>query len=192
MTSHSPRFAWPPQCRAETASLTDDDARLLRRFECLLVVLVVLLVVARGRDEAWPFIVWPMYADGYPPPPHRVSETELRLVCRDGEVVHLLPAQLFTHVEIELGRRVAAQAFVEQPGAEHYRNVLWRRLGPLLAERDVVDIEGWALSWTTDPAAVPPFELAQPEQETLLGRIRVPNHGRSVQEAPRPLSPEGR
>ena len=69
---------------SETGDLPEDDARLLRRFEWLLVALVALLVAAHGRDEAWPFIVWPMYARGYPPPPPRVSETELRLVCRDG------------------------------------------------------------------------------------------------------------
>ena len=128
------------------------------------MALVILLVAAHGRNEAWPFIVWPMYARGYPPPPPRVSETELRLVCRDGEVMHLLPARLFTHVEIDLGRRVAAQAFVEQPGVEQYRSVLLRRLGPLLEERDVVEVQGWALSWTVDPMAVPPFDRARPEE----------------------------
>jgi hypothetical protein len=174
----------------ETGGRPENDARLVRRFEWLLVALVTLLVAAHGRDEAWPFIVWPMYAKGYPPPPQRVSETELRLVCRDGEVMHLLPARLFTHVEIDLGRRVAAQAFVEQPGVEQYRRVLLRRLGPLLKEKDVVEVQGWALSWTVDPTAVPPFDLARPEQAILLGRIRVPNRLLPTQESPRPTATE--
>ena len=174
----------------ETGDLPEDDLRLLRRFEWLLVALVILLVAAHGRDEAWPFIVWPMYARGYPPPPPRVSETELRLVCRDGEIMHLLPARLFTHVEIDLGRRIASQAFVEQPGVEQYRRVLLRRLGPLLEERDVVEVQGWALSWTVDPMAVPPFDRARPEEETLLGRIPVPNRLPATQGAPRPIAPE--
>jgi hypothetical protein len=171
--------------RAETGALPPEDARVLRRFACLLGVLVVLLVAAHGRDDAWPFIVWPMYARGYPPPPHRVSETELRLVSRDGAVMHLLPADLFTHVEIDLGRRIAAQAFGEQPSAEQYRRVILRRLRPLLERRDVVEIQGWTLSWTPHPTAVPPFDLARPDQELLLGRMRVPNDAR-------PLTLEGR
>jgi hypothetical protein len=176
----------------ETSDLPEDDLRLLRRFEWLLVALVTLLVAAHGRDKAWPFIVWPMYARGYPPPPQRVSETELSLVCRDGEVMHLLPVRLFTHVEIDLGRRIAAQAFVEQPGVEQYRRVLLRRLGPLLEERDVVEVQGWALSWTVDPMAVPPFDLARPEQAILLGRIHVPNRPLPTQGAPRPTTTERR
>lgn len=178
--------------RPETVELAEDDVRLLRRFEWLLVALVMLLVAAHGRNDAWPFIVWPMYARGYPPPPHLVSETELHLVCRDGEVIRLLPAGLFTHVEIDLGRRVATQAFVEQPSVERYRGVLLRRLEPLLQERDVVEIQGWTLSWTVDPTAVPPFDLARPEREILLGRMRAPNRLPPTQGAPRPTAPEGR
>lgn len=159
--------------RAE-AIVPDADARLVRRFVCLLVVLVALIVLARGRDGAWPFITWSMYERGYPAPPRRVFETELRLVCRDGSVLRLLPAALFTHVEIDLARRVAAQAFAEQPCAEEYRRTILRQLRPLLEERDVVEIEGWTLSWTPHPTAVPPFDLARPEQEILLGRIPVP------------------
>jgi hypothetical protein len=158
-------------------ALSADDARLLRRFEWLLVLLVVLLVAAHGRDDAWPFILWPMYARGYPAPPPRVSETELRLVSRDGAVMHLLPADLFTHAEVELGRRVVAQAFVAHPSAAQYRRVILRRLQPLLEKRDVVEIEGWRLSWTPRPTAVPPVDLARPEQEILLGRMRVSNDG---------------
>lgn len=176
----------------ESAALSAEDTRLLRRFECLLVVLVVLLVTAHGRDEAWPFIVWPMYARGYPPPPHQVGETELRLVSRDGAVMHLLPADLFTHVEIDLGRRIAEQAFVEQPSAEQYRQVILHRLRPLLERRDVVEIEGWTLSWTPHPTAVPPFDLARPDQEHLLGRMRVSNDAPPAQGASGPLTPEGR
>jgi hypothetical protein len=97
-------------------------------------------------------------------------------VSRDGEITHLLPGRLFTHVEIELGRRVVEQAFVEQPGAEQYRAALLRRLGPLLAERNVVEIQGWTLSWTTEPTAVPPFDLAAPDEEVLLGRMRIPDN----------------
>ncbi len=156
-------------------SLPADDVRVLRRFECLLVVLVLLLVAAHGRDGAWPFIVWPMYARGYPPPPGLVSETELRLVSRDGAVMRLLPADLFTHVEIDLGRRITVEAFTEQPSAAAYRRVILRRLRPLLEARGVVEIEGWTLSWTPQPTAVPAFDLARPEQEILLGRMRVPN-----------------
>jgi hypothetical protein len=175
--------------RAETAALPAEDARWLRRFECLLVVLVVLLVAAHGRDDAWPFIVWPMYARGYPPPPDQVRETELRLVSRDGAVMHLLPADVFTHVEIDLGRRIVAQAFVEQPSAEPYRRVILRRLRPLLEGRDVVEIEAWTLAWTPHPTAVPPFDLARPEQEMLLGRMRVSNDGPRT---PGALTVEGR
>jgi hypothetical protein len=157
----------------ERVALWNDDARALRRFERLLVVLVLLLVAAHGRDLAWPFVVWPMYAWSFPPPPRRVSETELRLVGRDGEVTHLLPGRVFTQVEIDLARDVVTQAFVQQPGAEQYRAALLRKLRPLLAERDVVEIQGWTLSWATDPAAVPPFNLAAPDEEILLGRMRV-------------------
>jgi len=167
--------------RVEKVALSEDDARALRRFEWLLVVLVVLLVAAHGRDLAWPFVGWPMYARSFPPPPRRVSETELRLVSRDGQVTHLLPARLFTHVEIELARRVVEQAFVQQPGGEEYRAALFRKLGPLLAKRDVVEIQGWTLSWTTDPTAVPAFNFAAPDEAILLGRIRVPGDRRSAQ-----------
>jgi len=149
--------------------------RLLRRVEWLLVALVALLVAARGRDEAWPFVTWPMYARGAPPPPQAVSETELRLVCRDGEVLRLLPAELFTHVEIELARRIAARAFVEQPSAEPYRQAILRQVRPFLEERDAVEIQGWTLSWTPHPTEVPPFDLARPDREILLGRMRVPS-----------------
>ena len=38
--------------RVETVALSDDDARVLRCFERLLVALVVLLVVAHGCDRA--------------------------------------------------------------------------------------------------------------------------------------------
>ena len=176
---------------SETGDLPEDDARLLRRFEWLLVALVALLVAAHGRDDTWPFIVWPMYARGYPPPPSRVSETELRLVCRDGEVIHLLPAKLFTHVEIDLGRRIVAQAFVEQPALEHYRRVLLRRLEPLLEERDVVEVQGWALSWLVDPMAAPPFDYTRPEEEVLLGSIPVPNRLLSTGGASRSTTPAG-
>ena len=110
-----------------------------------------------------------------------VSETELRLVSRDGQVTHLLPARLFTHVEIELARRVVEQAFVQQPGGEEYRAALFRKLGPLLAKRDVVEIQGWTLSWTTDPTAVPAFNFAAPDEEILLGRIRVPRDRHNAQ-----------
>src|ERR1043166_542070 len=104
--------------RIERVNLSDDDVRAVRHFVCLLVVLVVLLVATHGRDLAWPFVVWSMYAKSYGPPPLQVSETELRLVGREGEVTHLLPGRLLTQVEIELARRVAVQAFVQQPGAE--------------------------------------------------------------------------
>jgi hypothetical protein len=167
--------------RVERVALSEDDARALRRFERLVVVLVVLLVAAHGRDLAWPFVVWPMYARSFPPPPRRVSETELRLVSSDGEVTHLLPGRLFTDVEIDLARRVVGQAFVQQPGTEEYRAALFRKLGPIMAERDVVEIQGWTLSWTTDPTAVPAFNFAAPDEEILLGRIRVPDDRRSTQ-----------
>ena len=167
---------------ADTAALPADAARLLHRFEWLLAVLVLLLVAAHGRDDAWPFVVWPMYAKGYPPPPHRVSETELRLVSRDGAVIRLLPADLFTQVEVDLGRRVTAQAFDEQPAAAGYRRAILRQLRPLLEAREVVEIEGWTLSWTPQPTAVPPFDLARPEHESLLGRMRVSNDGTSTPE----------
>jgi hypothetical protein len=91
----------------ETGDRPEDDARLVRRFEWLLVALVTLLVPAHGRDEAWPFNVWPVYVRGHQLPPQRVSETELRLVCHDGEVNHLFRARLFNHVEVDLGRAVA-------------------------------------------------------------------------------------
>jgi hypothetical protein len=159
--------------RVKMVDLSDDDARAIQHFVRLLVVLVVLLAAAHGRDLAWPFVVWPMYARSFGPPPRQVSETELRLVGRDGEVTHLLPCRLLTQVEIELARRVAVQAFVQQPGAEQYRAALLRKLGPLLAARDVVEIQGWTLSWTANPAAIPPFDLAAPDEEILLGRIRV-------------------
>jgi hypothetical protein len=161
--------------------LSDDDARVLRRFERLLIVLVVLLVAAHGRDRAWPFVDWAMYARSFPPPPRRVSEIELRLVSRDGGVTHLLPGRLFTQVEIDLARCVIAQAFVQQPGTEQYRAALLRKLGPLLAERQVVEIQGWTLSWTTEPTAVPPFDLAVPDEEVLLGRMRVPDNHPNAQ-----------
>ena len=155
--------------------LTEHDARVLRRFERLLVAVVVLLVAAHGRDAAWPFVVWPMYARTHPTPPRRVSETEVRLVSRDGDVVRLLPAQVFTHVEIELGRRVATAAFADDPEAEHHRRVLLRRLRPLLEEHDVVEVQAWTLSWTADPMAVPPFDRARPDEEIMLGRLRLPD-----------------
>jgi len=163
-----------------TPALSDADTRLLRRFEWLLALIVVVLVAAHGRDYAWPFNVWPMYARSFPPPPRQVSEMELHLVSRDGEVVRLLPPNVFTHVEIELGRRVVAGAFGEQPNRDRYRAVLLRRLGPLLRERDVVQIQGWRLSWTTEPAAVPPFDLARPDEAKLLGRIRLPSAAASL------------
>jgi hypothetical protein len=133
----------------------------------------MLLVAAHGRDLAWPFVVWPMWARGFPSPLRRFSETELRLVSRDGEITHLLPSRLLTRVEIGLARRVAAQAFIKQPEAEQYRAALLRMLGPLLTDLDVVEIQGWTLSWTTDPVAVPPFDLAAPDEEILLGRMRL-------------------
>jgi hypothetical protein len=167
---------------ADTATPPADAARLLRRFECMLVVLVLLLVAAHGRDDAWPFVVWPMYARGYPPPPPRVSETELRLVSRDGAVFRLLAADLFTPVEVDLGRRVAAGAFTEQPSAAGYRRAILSRLRPLLEARGVVEIEGWTLSWTPQPTAVPPLDLARPEDESLLGRMRVSSDGTSAPE----------
>jgi hypothetical protein len=169
--------------RVERVALSDDDARALRRFERLLIVLVLLLVVVHGRDPAWPFVVWAMYARSFPPPPRRVSEAELRLVSRDGEVTHLLPGRLFTQVEIDLARCVVARAFAQQLGAEQYRAALLRKLGPLLAERDVVEIQGWTLSWPADPAAVPPFDLAAPDEEILLGRMRVPDDRPGAQAA---------
>jgi hypothetical protein len=158
--------------RESSSTLGERDARTLRRFERLVAAVVVALVAARGRDDAWPFIVWPMYASTHPTPPRRVSETELRLVSRDGDVRRLLPPQVFTHVELELARRVATQAFVEGPDRERYRTVLLRRLAPLLEEHDVVEVEGWTLGWTTDPMAVPPFDRARPDQEILLGGLR--------------------
>ena len=116
-----------------------------------------------------------MYARCFPPPPRRVSETELRLVARDGEILRLLPAQVFTHVEVDLARRVVREAFAPLPGAESYRAVLLRRLAPLVNARDVVEIQGWKLSWTADPMAVPPFYLTRPVEEALLGRMPVPD-----------------
>ena len=151
------------------------DARVLRRFERLLLAIVVLLVAAHGRDDAWPFVVWPMYARCHPTPPRRVSETELRLLSREGAVLRLLPAQVFTHVELELGRRVATQAFVEDADRERYRAVLLRRLRPLLEEHDVVEVQAWSLSWTADPMTVPPFDRARPDEAILLGRLPVKN-----------------
>ena len=169
--------------RIDRVALSNDDARALRRFERLLVVLVVLLVVAHGRDLAWPFVVWRMYDRGFASPLRRFSETELRLVRRDGEVTHLLPSRLLTRVETGLARLVTAQAFVKQPEAEQYRAVLLRMLGPLLTDLDVVEIQGWTLSWTTDPLAVPPFDLAAPDEEILLGRMRVPDNRPGAQAA---------
>ena len=159
--------------RDERVALSDDDARALRRFQRLLVMLVLLLLATHGHALAWPFVIWPMYARGFPSPLRWFSETELRLVRRDGEVTHLLPSRLLTRVESGLARRVTAQAFVKQPEAEQYRAVLLRMLGPLLTDLDVVEIQGWTLSWTTDPLAVPPFDLATPDEEILVGKIRL-------------------
>jgi hypothetical protein len=178
-----PRVSCPVKAvgRIEKVALSDDDARALRRFQRLLVMLVLLLLATHGRDIAWPFVIWPMYARGYPSPLSRVSETELRLVRRDGEVTHLLPSRLLTRAESGLAHRVTAQAFVKQPEAEQYRAVLLRMLGPLLTDLDVVEIQGWTLSWTTDPLAVPPFDLAAPDEEILVGKIRIRDDRSSAQ-----------
>lgn len=170
-----PRLSCPVKAggRIERVALSDNDARALRRFKRLLVMLVMLLVAAHGRDLAWPFVVWRMYDRGFASPLRRFSETELRLVRRDGEVTHLLPSRLLTRAETGLARRVTAQAFMKQPEAEQYRAVLLRMLGPLLTDLDVVEIQGWTLSWTTDPLAVPPFDLAAPDEEILVGKIRL-------------------
>ena len=84
-------------------------------------------------------------------------------------------------VESGAARQAVEQAFVQQPGGEEYRAALFRKLGPLLAKRDVVEIQGWTLSWTTDPTAVPAFNFAAPDEEVLLGRIRVPGDRHSAQ-----------
>jgi hypothetical protein len=172
-----PRVSRPVKAvgRIESVVLSDDDARALRRFQRVLVMLVVLLVATHGRDLAWPFVAWRMYDHGLPSPLRRLSETELRLVRRDGEVTHLLPSRLLTRVESGLAHRVTAEAFLEQPEAEHYRALLLRLLGPFLT--DVVEIQGWTLSWTTDPLAVPPFDLAAPDEEILVGTIRLRDDG---------------
>ena len=50
--------------RDERVALSDDDARALRRFQRLLVMLVLLLLVTHGHALAWPFVIWPIVCPG--------------------------------------------------------------------------------------------------------------------------------
>ena len=68
--------------------------------------------------------------------------------------------------------------------------MLLRRLGPLLEDGTWSRFKAGALSWTVDPTAVPPFDLARPEEETRLGRMPVPNRLPAAQGAPRPIVPK--
>ncbi len=150
---------------------TAADVRRLRTVELLLAALLLCIGVALGRAVAWPFIAWPMYAGPFPPPPKRVSEIQLRLVGRDGRVTKVMPYAIFGHVEIALGREVAARAFEDRPDRSAYRDVLMRRLQPLLSATGAVQVQSWRLAWHTQPRELPPLDLERPSTELMLGRI---------------------
>jgi hypothetical protein len=148
--------------------------RRLYAVELLLAVLLVCIVVERGRDEAWPFIAWLMYEGNFPPPPARVSEVQLRLVGGDGRVTKVMPYAIFGNAEITLGREVAERAFEDRPDRGAYRDVLLRRLQPLLSATAAVEIQGWRLTWEVQARERPPLDLERPSMELLLGRIDCP------------------
>jgi hypothetical protein len=154
-----------------TVATTAADVRRLRAVELLLVVLLLCIGMTRGWDAAWPFIAWRMYADGFPPPRERVSEIQLRLVGRDGRVTKVMPYAIFGHVEIQLGREVAARAFEDRPDRSAYRDALMRRLQPLLSATGAVELQGWQLAWDVQPSKLPPLDLERPSMESMLGSI---------------------
>jgi hypothetical protein len=137
-------------------------------------VLVVCIGLAGGRAVAWPFIAWPMYAGGYPGPPEQVSDVQLRLLGRDGCTMAVTAPEVFGHVEIALGREVIARAFEDGPERAAYRDVVLRRLRPLLVSGSVTAVQGWRLRWEVRPLELPPIDLARPTGSELLGRIQLP------------------
>jgi len=147
------------------------DRRRLRAVELALAVVVSCIAVAAGHVATWPLIAWPMYARGYPAPPDQVSDVRLRLLGRDGVTTTVTAPAVFGHVETALGREVIARAFQQRPDRAAYRDVLLLRLRPLLAARDVAEIQGWKLTWEVHPLDLPPFDLDDPMAEELLGRI---------------------
>jgi hypothetical protein len=152
---------------------TANEVRRLRGVELLLAALLLCIGAAqmRGRDRAWPFIAWPMYKDPFPPPPRQVSEIQLRLVSREGQVTKVMPYTIFGHVEIALGHEVAVRAFADRPDRDAYRDVLMRRLQPLLSANDAVQVQAWWLTWRTKPRELPPLDLEHPSTEFMLGSI---------------------
>jgi hypothetical protein len=147
------------------------DSRRLYAVELLLAVLLLCIGVVRGRDEAWPFIAWLMYEGNFPPPPESVSEIEVRLVGGDGRVTKVLPYAIFGNAEINLGREVAERAFEDRPDRSAYRDVLLRRLQPLLSATAAVEVQGWRLTWEVHARERPPIDLERPSTKLLLGRI---------------------
>lgn len=147
------------------------DLRRLYAVELLLAVLLLCIGVERGRDEAWPFIAWLMYEGNFPPPPESVSEIELRLVGGDGRVTKVMPYAIFGNAEIKLGREVAERAFEDRPDRNAYRDVLLRRLQPLLSASAAVEVQGWRLTWEVRALERPPLDLERPSTEMLIGRI---------------------
>jgi hypothetical protein len=112
-----------------------------------------------------------MYANGFPPPREHVARMQLRLVGRDGHVTQVMPCAIFGHVDIKVGHEVAARAFEDRPDRGAYRDVLLRRLHPMLSAAGADRVQGWQLTWEVHPLELPPFDLEHPSTESMLGTI---------------------
>jgi hypothetical protein len=146
-----------------------------------LLLLVGAVLLANNRDRLYPFVHWPMYAEMYPYPNETVQGIELRVVDSAG-VSHPIQAhQLYTFMGVpgagprRLSQKVIQSVFLEEDAAARdlYRNHLMGRIRAILPGVEVVEIQGWRLTWAVDAEGVPPIDYDQPIEAEMFGQYQV-------------------
>jgi hypothetical protein len=118
---------------------------------------------AQYGGEAWPLLLWPMYARTHPVPPERVAELEIRWTDSHGEEIIVLPGELFTQVHAGLGRRVVAEAVASTSDRDAYRGSIARRLRDAFGARLPAEIRVRKLWWNVAPRRVPAYRRCCPD-----------------------------
>jgi hypothetical protein len=155
------------------------ESRSLLLTKRALAAIVLGLVVVGRRNDFWPLTNWGMYSRKpikYPAP--TATAVRVRLVDSTGQS-RLVAAHEIWGIErspIALRSFVGAFNAETHDGRVAHRMYLVHLLDTAFPRARVQQVQGVRMTWSVEPAAVPPLLLTSPQSEEVLGMFNADSY----------------